>query len=68
MELEKRIEKWLKDTSKWLDISGFGLKEWPDVLKGKEDLIIILDCDNNQLTSLPLRLPILLTYGVIRTN
>ena len=54
MKLEKRVEKWLKDTSKILDISGLELHEWPNVLKGKENLITKLDCDFNELTSLPL--------------
>ncbi len=52
-KLEKIVEKWLEDTSGELDISGFGLNEWPDVLKGKEDLIVKLDCQRNKLTSLP---------------
>ncbi len=53
-KLRKRVEKWLKDTSEWLDISNLELKVWPNVLKGKEDLIVKLDCQINELTSLPL--------------
>ncbi len=51
--VEYRIEKWLEDTSKKLDISGLDLKEWPKALKGKEHLIAQLYCSHNQLTSLP---------------
>lgn len=57
MELMRKVKKWLKDTSKTLDISFCSLKKWPDVLKGKEDLIVKLDCSYNKLTSLPLHLP-----------
>ncbi len=53
MELEKRINVWLEDTSKKLDISSLRLKKWPDALSGKEDLIIKLVCYNNQLTAIP---------------
>ena len=52
MTLGKRISKWFKDTSKKLYIGGLGLKEWPQELKGKEHLILKLDCGNNQLESL----------------
>ena len=59
MELERKVKVWLKDTSKVLDISDLNLKEWPDVLKGKEirNKIVKLDCQNNQLISLPPLLP-----------
>ena len=53
MTLEKRINEWLKDTSKPLDISRLRLKEWPELLKGKEHLIVRLYCILNQLKSLP---------------
>lgn len=53
MDLNDRIDKWLKDTSKCLNISELGLKSWPKVLEGKENLVIKLDCSFNQLTSLP---------------
>ena len=52
-ELERHINIWLKDTSKFLNISLLGLKEWPEALKGKEHLIVKLYCGKNQLTSLP---------------
>ena len=52
-KLAKRIDEWLKDTSKWLDVSKCGLVKWPNELEGKESLIVTLKCDNNQLTSLP---------------
>ena len=51
--VEKRVKEWLKDTSDALDISSFSLKEWPDILKGKENLIERFNCCYNQLTSLP---------------
>ena len=51
--LEIRINKWLEDTSKVLDISNLDLKEWPELLQGKEYLVVKLDCSNNQLESLP---------------
>ncbi len=51
--LEERINRWLKDTSKILHISNLGLKEWPEALKGKEHLIVILRCSQNLLTFLP---------------
>ena len=54
MELKKRIEEWSKNTSRWFDLSDLGLTEWPEALKGKEDLIVQLICSFNQLTSLPL--------------
>ena len=61
MELEKRVDVWLKDTSKKLDISNLGLKKWPNALKGtqsaltgKEDLVVKLTCSYNALVSLPL--------------
>ncbi len=44
----------MKDTSRWLNISGLCPKEWPKALKDKENLIIKLSCKHNQLTSLPL--------------
>ncbi len=53
-KLEKIVEEWLKDTSGVLDISGLGLKGWPDSLVGKEDLVVKLECSHNRLTSLPL--------------
>ena len=53
MEVNKRVEKWLKDTSKTLNISNLGLTEWPDVLKGKEDLIVKLNCSCNALVAIP---------------
>ena len=53
MTLANKINVWLTDTSKELDISYLGLKEWPELLKGKEHLIVNLDCYNNQLKSLP---------------
>ena len=56
MDVLQRIERWLEDTSKILDISGLDLKEWPEILKGKEHLIVKLDCAINQLTSIPILL------------
>lgn len=49
----ERVFKWLRNTSKVLDISFLNLTEWPEILKGKEDLIVKLNCSSNQLTSLP---------------
>ncbi len=54
MELNEIVEKWLKDTSKRLDISEFELNEWPEILKDKESKIVELNCSFNGLTSLPL--------------
>ena len=51
--VELRINKWLKNTTDILDISCLGLKEWPEALKGKEHLIVTLNCSFNRLTSLP---------------
>ena len=53
MTLEEITNKWLKDTSKMLNISGFGLRKWPELLKGKEHLVLYLDCSDNQLKLLP---------------
>ena len=53
MTLEKRISEWLTDTSKLLNISNLFLKKWPKLLKGKEHLIVKLNCSTNQLKSLP---------------
>ncbi len=52
-ELQSRINVWLNDTSKLLDIRYLNLKKWPDALKSKENLIIELDCSNNKLKSIP---------------
>ncbi len=52
-DLQSRINQWLNDTSQKLDISYLKLKKWPDALKGKENLIIELDCSGNQLKSIP---------------
>ena len=52
-KITTRINIWLKDTSKELNISYCGLTEWPDALSGKDSLIIKLNCSWNQLTSLP---------------
>ncbi len=54
IELIERVERWLKDTSDELNISGLYLKKWPDALAGKEDLIVNLNCSWNRLTVLPL--------------
>ena len=51
--LEKKINIWLKNTSKELNIMYMQLEEWPEVLKGKEHLIVKLSCYNNQFTFLP---------------
>nr|QBK89492.1 MAG: hypothetical protein LCPAC001_00020 [Pithovirus LCPAC001] len=53
MSLNQRIEKWLEDTTQMLDISCLELTEWPKQLVGKENLIKILNCSYNKLTSLP---------------
>ena len=65
MTLENRIGKWLKDTSKQLDISGLWLKEWPKELEGKEHLVESLYCPHNKLKSLPdfLNLTVLFCYN-----
>ena len=52
-KLQSRLSLWLKDTSQTLYISNLNLKEWPDALKGKENLIIRLDCSDNELESIP---------------
>ncbi len=51
--LQYRINRWLNNTSEELDISSLNLNKWPDALKGKENLIIKLNCYNNQLKSIP---------------
>ncbi len=51
--LQSRINWWLNDTSQMLNIDNLNLKKWPDALKGKENLIIKLDCCENQLESIP---------------
>ncbi len=63
MSLNQRIEEWLKDTTKKLDISDLELTEWPKQLICKEYLIKILDCSYNQLTSFPNNLPRLETLN-----
>ena len=67
MTLENRISVWLKDTSKELNISNLGLKEWPHNLQGKEHLIVKLACLFNELKSLP-NLPISLILIVLIVN
>ncbi len=52
-ELQSRVSVWLKNTSQTLDISNLNLKKWPKALKGKDNLIIELDCSNNKLKSIP---------------
>ena len=53
MTLEQKINEWLVDTSKKLNIHNLDLKEWPKLLKGKEGLVEKLDCSLNGLKSLP---------------
>ncbi len=52
-ELQSRVSGWLNDTSQKLDISNLNLKKWPDALKGKENLIIELNCSTSLLESIP---------------
>lgn len=49
---EERIREWLKDTSQKLDLTNLNLHLWPNLLKGKEHLIKILDISNNYLDEL----------------
>ena len=51
--VENIIKEWLKETFGWLNLNGLGLTEWPEALKGKEHLIVKLNCSDNQLTFLP---------------
>lgn len=53
MSLNRKIEKWLENTSQKLDIRELGLTKWPKQLAGKEHLIIKLDCSKNELSTLP---------------
>ena len=53
LEVKKRVEVWLKDTSQKLDISGLGLIKWPSSLIDV-NMITKLDCSWNKLTSLPI--------------
>ncbi len=53
MSVNENIKKWLLDTSKVLNLDRCGLKEWPELLNGKEHFIVELYCSWNQLKSLP---------------
>ncbi len=52
-KLQTKVNRWLDDTSQILNIRNLNLKKWPDVLTGKEHLIVKLDCSFNKLTTLP---------------
>ena len=56
-ETEKIVKKWLKDTSKPLNLSNLGIKGWPKVIKKNSKKIIELDCSNNALTKFDFTLP-----------
>ena len=53
MELRKRINVWLQDTSRYLDLTNLNLAKFPIILKDKKDLIVRLNCSYNLLRSLP---------------
>ena len=52
-KLTRCVNGWLINTSRELDIGNCGLTKWPDVLVGKESLIVKFNCSNNQITLLP---------------
>ncbi len=56
-ETEKIVKKWLKDTSKPLNLSNLGITRWPKSLKKNSKKIVELDCSNNELTKFDFTLP-----------